>query len=1552
MEPGGGAGGGGGGGGGAATQGERRRGQPRAPSPARPREAPGSRQPNQKPSLPPKPSLRLAGSGENSSRRAARASPGLVILSKPRTAAAAAAGSRGGPGVGVQSGVAARGSGAPPRIPSHTDSSNSDLSDCASEPLSGPEEEDDEDDAGGNSSDDGGGGGGMGPPRGGSHVRGPLPALPVGGRKVPVSTAGCVARGAARGESPQGLVSVETMERQDLMREAEELRSENAYLKDEMEEMKAEMEEMRDSYLEEDVQALQELRRELDRTNKSVRILQYRLRKAERKGMKAAQGGQLDGELVRAMEQDLKVAKDVSVRLHRELESVEERRARLDEENDALRERLVELDTARQALANEVERTRENSLRRRSREPQKADKKSPAQEDSADLRCQLQFAKEEAVLMRRKLARVGKERDRSEGELQRYRALYGELDGQPALGEAGGPPSSRQAELKLRLKLLEEEANILGRKIVELEIENRGLKAELEDARAGVGCGGGGGLAGPPGERDGAAGASQDETVATDVVPPTPRTATSDPDEQQQQQGRGTAPAAGEDRRPHGDPAVREELRAARQQLGELSGAVLRLQQENRLLTTSLQRREEEAAAAAAAAAAVPGGQSRDATIAEMDGDEGRPPRRAREGPIGGESDAATAGGEKPPASVGGAGPGSCGGGGDGAAAATSTATTAASGGGGGGGDGEAAGSEVTCCRLSPGAGLDVLAAYARVAGMRREAERLARTVDRVIGEAERLATPGAVGVVTGAGPGPCREAQLLSAVMRDFRRELRTFATALGGAAGGGGDGAAASSSSSSMWRDDEQTPPSAINQHQEKQQQQQQQQENGVWDSWDQSETDSDATRRDSDSARRHSDTTWRDTDTTRRRTHSDNSGDGVAWAERRQRRPEGRGRDGGGDDSGDDDNDDEGEEEGDHSSRELGARELLLQLKQLLGPRRGTVANGQGPRAQVELSRGDGEGVEDRSDDSPGTEDSGVHSLSESSQAACHALVESLLAELRSRERRTATAHERRTSWETERRRLLSCLAQCECGCASLWPEVGDVVRRDLEEAEEQGSGLRRARSVSSMSEFRRLMESSPFLPTGGMVETPHDPLHGEPPSPSPPPSPPPPLSPDDVRFVREFSSPWGEGCPPRGWREPPEEAGAPGEPRRRRGRGWRASNTEKEEDDEVVGGERQAEEEGEERREVWRGRRNEAPVGPRVDPAGATNLSDDMKRRVASRATARLSSSSSVATQVDGDADGTNGTIVNPGGGPPARHSVSTQTSGSAWAPRRGPATTTPRGSAGSTPAASPSRGALHARPLSTASSASFSSSRADRPSSGTASAAARGLAGASPRSLRRSPGGGGSSGRLDARPGTAGGGAPGVGSLSPWARSTTTRDSPVTRVAGDDRPSSLFSILGFSVATSPPPPPVPPPPPPVPPPVPPPRAAMLTLAVPTAAMAVAATARERSPSPRPGMDGVVPVPPAAAAVKAATARGGGEHRAGARLSVGPQSTELRRSCDSLDAECGAEGNGDAARKGAESGEQERAAGGNEDHSEGCCSSLNPAVPCNTAPVATT
>lgn len=75
----------------------------------------------------------------------------------------------------------------------------------------------------------------------------------------------------------------------------------------EIDELRTEMDEMRDSFFEEDACQLQEMRHELERANKNCRILQYRLRKAERKRLRYAQTGEIDGELLRSLEQDLKV---------------------------------------------------------------------------------------------------------------------------------------------------------------------------------------------------------------------------------------------------------------------------------------------------------------------------------------------------------------------------------------------------------------------------------------------------------------------------------------------------------------------------------------------------------------------------------------------------------------------------------------------------------------------------------------------------------------------------------------------------------------------------------------------------------------------------------------------------------------------------------------------------------------------------------------------------------------------------------------------------------------------------------------------------------------------------------------------------------------------------------------------------------------------------------------------------------------------------------------------------------------------------------------------
>ncbi|XP_029928793.1 protein SOGA3 [Myripristis murdjan] len=453
---------------------------------------------------------------------------------------------------------------------------------------------------------------------------------------------------------------------QRLQEEIEKLEDENEDLKNEIEEMRAEMDEMRDTFYEEDACQLQDMRRELERANKNCRILQYRLRKAERKRLRFAETGEVDGELLRSLEQDLKVAKDVSVRLHHELENVEEKRTKTEEENEKLRQQLIEVEVTKQALQNELEKAKELSLKRKgSKDGQKAERKTPQtpiEEENEDLKCQLAFIKEEAILMRKKMAKIDKEKDRLEQELQKYRSFYGDVDSPLPKGEAGGPPTTRESELKLRLRLVEEEANILGRKIVELEVENRGLKAELDDMRedslaaAGVdGSGSGGHQSREQGEalselrqqlqlvedeaellRRNLADVEEENKKVTSELNKLKYKAGSHEAGSRHGGGGGADPAKVE--------ALQEELKAARLQINELSGKVMQLQYENRVLLSNMQRYDLASHLGIRGSprdsdAESDGGRDDDTPSASASSPRLLPPHRKREGPIGGESD-------------------------------------------------------------------------------------------------------------------------------------------------------------------------------------------------------------------------------------------------------------------------------------------------------------------------------------------------------------------------------------------------------------------------------------------------------------------------------------------------------------------------------------------------------------------------------------------------------------------------------------------------------------------------------------------------------------------------------------------------------------------------------------------------------------------------------------------------------------------------------------------------------------------------------------------------
>ncbi|XP_036758246.2 protein SOGA1 isoform X1 [Manis pentadactyla] len=572
----------------------------RAPSPARPRDvagwslAKGRRGPG--------PGSAAAGSAASSTRPDKK---GRALAPGARGAGTRVA--------GVRTGVRAKGRPRPvagprppPPPPSLTDSS-SEVSDCASEEarLLGLElalSSDAESAAGG--------------PAGARTGQQPQPALPAQQPPRPPASpdepsVAASSVGSSRLPLSASLAFSDLTEEMldygpgGFMRELEELRSENDYLKDEIEELRAEMLEMRDVYMEEDVYQLQELRQQLDQASKTCRILQYRLRKAERRSLRAAQTGQVDGELIRGLEQDVKVSKDISVRLHKELEVVEKKRVRLEEENEELRQRLIETELAKQVLQTELERPREHSLKKRgTRSLGKTDKKSSVQEDSADLKCQLHFAKEESALMCKKLTKLAKENDSMKEELLKYRSLYGDLDSALSAEELADAPHSRETELKVHLKLVEEEANLLSRRIVELEVENRGLRAEMDDMKDhGGGCGG-------PEARlafSALGGSECGESLAelrrhlqfVEEEAELLRRSSAELEDQNKllltelakyRSEHELDVTLSEDSCSVLSEASQEELAAAKLQIGELSGKVKKLQYENRVLLSNLQR--------------------------------------------------------------------------------------------------------------------------------------------------------------------------------------------------------------------------------------------------------------------------------------------------------------------------------------------------------------------------------------------------------------------------------------------------------------------------------------------------------------------------------------------------------------------------------------------------------------------------------------------------------------------------------------------------------------------------------------------------------------------------------------------------------------------------------------------------------------------------------------------------------------------------------------------------------------------------------------------------
>lgn len=152
-----------------------------------------------------------------------------------------------------------------------------------------------------------------------------------------------------------------------------QLRQENKHLQNEILDLRNEMEELHDQFRLDDADEFRQLQAELDIAAKNCRILQFKLRKLERRNEDLEnekiilQGISISGlffnanlvifiyltekfeeyvtdiEKMHDLEEELLVAKEVSIRLHTELEQAEEWRVNAEKLNKDLKTKLDEL---------------------------------------------------------------------------------------------------------------------------------------------------------------------------------------------------------------------------------------------------------------------------------------------------------------------------------------------------------------------------------------------------------------------------------------------------------------------------------------------------------------------------------------------------------------------------------------------------------------------------------------------------------------------------------------------------------------------------------------------------------------------------------------------------------------------------------------------------------------------------------------------------------------------------------------------------------------------------------------------------------------------------------------------------------------------------------------------------------------------------------------------------------------------------------------------------------------------------------------------------------
>lgn len=137
------------------------------------------------------------------------------------------------------------------------------------------------------------------------------------------------------------------------------LAADNEELRHEVKDAELEMQELHDQFQQEESLELRELRKELENTARDIRLLHFKLRKAERRNdelknecddyegkirrlEERGRTSEDDRKRIRRLEEELRTAKEVSIRMHDECQRMETEQRKMENELDKLRRQVVE----------------------------------------------------------------------------------------------------------------------------------------------------------------------------------------------------------------------------------------------------------------------------------------------------------------------------------------------------------------------------------------------------------------------------------------------------------------------------------------------------------------------------------------------------------------------------------------------------------------------------------------------------------------------------------------------------------------------------------------------------------------------------------------------------------------------------------------------------------------------------------------------------------------------------------------------------------------------------------------------------------------------------------------------------------------------------------------------------------------------------------------------------------------------------------------------------------------------------------------------------------